>query len=579
MQYEGLMDRSAEQMHMTWIQRGQTQERFPKPPYTYSGMAAMAIMLSDSKALTPEDIFTTLENMFFYFRRPYKGWKGTIRNILHSKSHFVADQLDNQKLTKWSVDLDLAPAHLFSKQMHSTYHIADPYHSYSSDLYVQIQVPKDTFMTAFIASCPLLCRRQMQIPNPSSSSHVVFNQMPTVLPSLQSTNVSDVHPPPQPLEAAVYAVTVKPEEQTYLIPSLSNTQIQNLPFPYPSLGLRDQPELPDVLVYLDSVATPETCTHQTPPDNSLVTQVPTQRLPLNSDIPHLDDARHPQTDTTTSDKSTTKTKSNKDQQLTIPSRSKKYNSEEHAFSIENILREPFGDAVDRDGPLESEIGFQRQQPTMEYDLTNLSANDNTEATPAQKKRRLDSLPLADQCSEPCLSPPMPNEGDVCQSYHNTQDEVNYPCTKQPTTPSTFQQASPCYMNTPYDISYQFNAHPNQPQLMYNYPATYTPSGQQSYLGNNCYTSHNNAYQMYPDHTPSMYHTSQSQHTYNPPQPLALCNPGFLDNYNVMHDIPSINNSPKSTTWSDAMNYPLSSVIGCALADNVDMSPPSDPRNL
>ncbi|KAH3775932.1 hypothetical protein DPMN_177342 [Dreissena polymorpha] len=99
-------------------------KRYPKPPYQYSGIIAMAIQSSPEKRLSLSQIVARMAEFFPFFRGSYTGWRDSVRHTLSHVSCFykVAVQGCTNKAGKpttkfnWAVDLSKVHEGMFRLQ-------------------------------------------------------------------------------------------------------------------------------------------------------------------------------------------------------------------------------------------------------------------------------------------------------------------------------------------------------------------------------------------------------------------------------------------------------------------------------
>lgn len=106
------MDGSAVRFHSNY-------QRHPKPPYPYTGMIIHAITSAPEKCLTLSGINHRLEEMFDFFKGPYKGWKDSVRHNLSHNACFVKGGRCTEPESKgnlWYVDISKAPINCFKLQ-------------------------------------------------------------------------------------------------------------------------------------------------------------------------------------------------------------------------------------------------------------------------------------------------------------------------------------------------------------------------------------------------------------------------------------------------------------------------------
>ena len=105
--------------------------RYRKPPYSYVGLVAAAILRSPDRRLTLHEIVCALREMFAFFAEStYTGWRDSVRHNLSQKSCFV-------RLAKsggWSVDAPRLPATAFRRQKTAV----SQQGAYAGDLFTQL---------------------------------------------------------------------------------------------------------------------------------------------------------------------------------------------------------------------------------------------------------------------------------------------------------------------------------------------------------------------------------------------------------------------------------------------------------
>lgn len=87
--------------------------RYPKPPYSYQGLAIMAIQLSPRKELPLAEILISISKMFPFFRSSYTGWKASVRHTLSKYDCFVRE---DKLAGVWRVDLGRVQPSVFRRQ-------------------------------------------------------------------------------------------------------------------------------------------------------------------------------------------------------------------------------------------------------------------------------------------------------------------------------------------------------------------------------------------------------------------------------------------------------------------------------
>nr|QFR36445.1 hypothetical protein [Mizuhopecten yessoensis] len=120
-------------VHVNTKSKVPSYTRYPKPPYTYLGLAVMSIELSSNKALNLSGIVDSLAGMFPFFRSSYKGWRGSVRHTLTKYDCFI-----NDGYGEWTVDLTKVQSSAFRRQET----IVAREGKYAFELHEQLGVPR-----------------------------------------------------------------------------------------------------------------------------------------------------------------------------------------------------------------------------------------------------------------------------------------------------------------------------------------------------------------------------------------------------------------------------------------------------
>uniref|UniRef100_A0A4W3IH61 Fork-head domain-containing protein n=1 Tax=Callorhinchus milii TaxID=7868 RepID=A0A4W3IH61_CALMI len=95
-------------------------QRYPKPPYTYLALIAMAILNSPEKRLKLSQILHDISVMFPFFKGHYKGWKDSVRHNLSLNNCFIKVLNDPKrpqaKGNYWTVDVNRIPPEAMKRQ-------------------------------------------------------------------------------------------------------------------------------------------------------------------------------------------------------------------------------------------------------------------------------------------------------------------------------------------------------------------------------------------------------------------------------------------------------------------------------
>jgi hypothetical protein len=92
-------------------------KRWPKPPYSYRGMIAVAIQISPKQELTLQGIHAALMELFPFFRGSYTGWRDSVRHNLSHSSCFVKIPSEHPvKAGLWTVDWTQVSPAIFNRQ-------------------------------------------------------------------------------------------------------------------------------------------------------------------------------------------------------------------------------------------------------------------------------------------------------------------------------------------------------------------------------------------------------------------------------------------------------------------------------
>ena len=104
-----------------------TYRRWPKPPYSYCGMIAVALQRAPRHELTLQGIHASLMEFFPFFRGSYMGWRCSVRHTLSHCSCFVKLPTETpQRASLWTVDWSKLSPVVFDRQ-NSKFERADNY--------------------------------------------------------------------------------------------------------------------------------------------------------------------------------------------------------------------------------------------------------------------------------------------------------------------------------------------------------------------------------------------------------------------------------------------------------------------
>ncbi|KAL4235404.1 Forkhead box [Mactra antiquata] len=118
---------------------GFTYKRWPKPPYSYTGLIATVIMNSKNGSLSLTDIQEGMSELFPFFRGSYQGWKDSVRNYLTKFSCFVKVQngLFGHNTHLWTVDKTKLTLKMFKRQERKNVERGD----YKATIQEQLNLP------------------------------------------------------------------------------------------------------------------------------------------------------------------------------------------------------------------------------------------------------------------------------------------------------------------------------------------------------------------------------------------------------------------------------------------------------
>ena len=116
---------ATKQRRGTKRKRDSGYKRYPKPPYSYTGMIVYAIMTSEEKHLSLKGIQKKLMEFFPFFRGEYQGWRDSVRHNLSASKCFTRTPVPHMIVKNkssigtrffWGVDMTMLNASMFRRQ-------------------------------------------------------------------------------------------------------------------------------------------------------------------------------------------------------------------------------------------------------------------------------------------------------------------------------------------------------------------------------------------------------------------------------------------------------------------------------
>lgn len=139
--------------------------RLPKPPYTYTGMIALAIESQPDKTICTHDLYEFLRQLFPFFRTAYNEWTNSIRKVLRSHKSFTCVTSMQTGNSVWKVDLSTLPRNTFDLKKNTV-----DAENWAPTLFQQVNMPEIVLPPPVVVGMPSVVPGRVTAVNTTSGN-------------------------------------------------------------------------------------------------------------------------------------------------------------------------------------------------------------------------------------------------------------------------------------------------------------------------------------------------------------------------------------------------------------------------